>query len=151
MHRQALAPQWLCLHTTSGGYDYDVTELYGDCRVIDIPVNVYYSIFPERSFSIKAGIGFTSYIMLQEDYTYYVDNPYGQDEYTQHVEHENNEWFKMLNVSVIFQKRLSSRFNLELEPFLKAPLAGVGEGEVSLVSMGAFFNLRFDIPITKKP
>ena len=138
-------------YTTSGGYDYEVNELYGDCRVIDIPINAYYTFFPERSFSIKAGIGFTSYIMLQEDYTYYVNNPYGPDEYTQHVEHENNEWFKMLNVSLIFQKKLSSRFYLELEPFLKAPLAGVGEGEVSLVSMGAFFNLRFDIPITKKP
>jgi|APTNR8051073442_1049403.scaffolds.fasta_scaffold00003_156 hypothetical protein len=138
-------------YTTSGGYDYDVTELYGDCRVIDIPINVYYTFFPERSFSIKAGIGFTSYIMLQEDYTYYVDNPYGPDEYSQSISNENNEWFKMLNVSVMLQKRLSNRFYLEFEPFLKAPLAGVGEGEVSLVSMGAFFNLRFDIPISRKP
>jgi hypothetical protein len=138
-------------YTTSGGYDYDVTELYGDCRVIDIPINVYYTFFPERSFSIKAGLGFTSYIMLQEDYTYYVDNPYGPDEYHQSISNENNEWFKMLNVSVTLQKKLSNRFYFEFEPFLKAPLAGVGEGEVSLVSMGAFFNLRFDIPISRKP
>lgn len=136
-------------YTTSGGYDYEVTELTGDCRVIDIPINVYYAFFPERSFSIKAGLGFTSYIMLQEDYTFYVDNPYGTDEYHQYVENENNEWFKMLNISVMFQRKLSSRFYLELEPFLKAPLTGVGEGEVSLVSMGAFFSLRFDIPIHK--
>lgn len=138
-------------YTTSGGYDYEITELYGDCRVIDIPINVYYTFFPDRSFSIKAGLGFTSYIMLQEDYTYYVDNPYGPDEYHQSISNENNEWFKMLNVSVMLQKRLSNRFYLEFEPFLKAPLAGVGEGEVSLVSMGAFFNLRFDIPVTRKP
>lgn len=138
-------------YTTSGGYDYEVTELYGDCRVIDIPVNVYYTFFPERSFSIKAGLGFTSYIMLQEDYTYYVINPYGPDEYRQSISNENNEWFKMLNVSVMLQKRLSNRFYLEFEPFLKAPLAGVGEGDVLLVSMGAFLNLRFDIPISRKP
>ena len=46
---------------------------------------------------------------------------------------------------MIVQKRLSNQFSLELEPFLKAPLAGVGEGEVSLASFGAFFNLKFDI------
>lgn len=138
-------------YTTSGGYDYEVTELNGDCRVIDIPINIYYNFLPDGSFSIQAGLGFSSYIMLQEDYTYYVNNPYGPDRYDQNIEHENNEWFKMLNVSVTLQKKLSNRFYLELEPFLKAPLAGVGEGEVSLVSMGAFFNLRFDILITRKP
>lgn len=137
-------------YTTSGGYPYDINELEGDCRVIDIPINVYYTFFPEKSFSIKAGLGFTSYLMLSEEYTYYIDNPYGSDVYHQKIENENNEWFKMLNISMIVQKRLSDRFALELEPFLKAPLAGVGEGEVSLVSLGAFLNLRFDIPINKQ-
>jgi len=61
----------------------------------------------------------------------------------------NKEWFKVMNVSLILQKKLNNRFYFEFEPFLKAPLAGVGEGEVSLVSLGAFFNLRFDIPINK--
>jgi hypothetical protein len=136
-------------YTTSGGYDYPVNELAGDCRVIDIPVNVYYTFFPERSISLKAGLGFSSYIMLNEDYTYHVDNPYGNDTYYQNVERENNEWFSMLNISVAVQKQINDRFAFEFEPFLKAPLAGVGEGEVSLVSLGAFLNLRFTIPISK--
>lgn len=55
----------------------------------------------------------------------------------------------MLNISMIVQKKLNNRFALELEPFLKAPLAGIGEGEVSLVSLGAFLNLHFDILIYK--
>ena len=87
--------------------------------------------------------------MLSEDYTYHVNGQYGPSEYNQNIDHENNEWFKVMNLSVIVQKRLNNQFSLELEPFLTAPLAGVGEGEVSLVSLGAFFNLRFDIPITK--
>lgn len=135
-------------YTSSAGYPYDINELEGDCRVLDIPVNIYYTFFPERSFSIKAGIGISSYLMLSEEYVYHVDNPYGPDTYDQSISHENNEWFKVMNVSVILQKRLNDRFYLEFEPFLKAPLAGVGEGEVSLVSLGAFFNLRYDLPIT---
>jgi hypothetical protein len=95
-------------------------------------------------------MGFSSYIMLSEDYVYHVDNPYGSDVYYQSVSRENNEWFKILNASVVLQKRLNDKFSLELEPYLKAPLAGVGEGEVSLVSLGAFFNVRYDIPLQKK-
>ena len=136
-------------YTTSGGYPYAVNKLEGDCRVLDIPINFYYTIFPERSFSLKAGIGISSYLMLSEDYVYHVDNPYGPDEYSQNIDRKNNEWFRVMNISLTIQKRLSNQFSIELEPFLKAPLTGVGEGEVSLVSLGAFFNLRFDIPITK--
>lgn len=135
---------------STGGNDYPVNQLDGDCRVLDIPINIYYTFFPDRSFSIKAGLGISSYLMLSEDYTYHVDNPYGYDTYTQNIEGKNNEWFKMLNVSVVLQKRINNRFTFEVEPFVKAPLAGVGEGEVSLVSLGAFLNLRFDIPIVKK-
>jgi hypothetical protein len=136
---------------TSSGYDYEVMKLDGDCRVLDIPINVYYTFFPEKSFSIKAGVGISSYLMISEDYTYHVDNQYGgPPEYNQNIDRKNNEWFKVMNVSVILQKRLNNQFSLELEPFLKAPLTGVGEGEVSLVSLGAFLNVRFDIPIKKQ-
>lgn len=137
-------------YTNASGYDYPINQLDGDCRVLDIPINIYYTFFPTRSFSIRAGMGFSSYIMLSEDYVYHVDNPYGSDVYYQSVSRENNEWFKILNASVVLQKRLNDKFSLELEPYLKAPLAGVGEGEVSLVSLGAFFNVRYDIPLQKK-
>ena len=133
----------------SGGHNYPVKKLDGDCRIIDIPVNVYYSFFPERSFSLKVGLGFSSYLMRMETYNYCVDN-YGTNAfYEQRVEGENNEWFKILNFSVMAEKKLSNRLSAEFEPFVKAPLAGVGEGKVSLVSMGAFINLKFDLSNNK--
>lgn len=127
------------------GHDYPVKELDGDCRIIDIPVNVYYSFFPERSFSLKVGLGLSSYLMRKETYNYCVDN-YGTNVfYEQRINGENNEWFKILNFSVIAEKKLTNRLSAEFEPFVKAPLAGVGEGKVSLVSMGAFINLKFNL------
>lgn len=132
-----------------GGHDYPVKKLDGDCRILDIPVNVYYTFFPEHSFSLRAGAGFSSYIMRTEDYVYCVDN-YGDDVYyEQKVRGENNEWFKVLNVSVVVSKRFTNRFSAEFEPFVKAPLTGVGEGKVALVSMGAFFNVKFDLTNNK--
>lgn len=130
-------------------HDYPMKELDGDCRILDIPINVYYTFFPEKSFSVRAGLGFSSYIMRKEMYVYCVDN-YGKNAYyEQNVDGENNEWFKVMNLSVAVSKRLSNRFSAEFEPFVKAPLTGVGEGKVSLVSMGAFINLKYDFIILK--
>jgi hypothetical protein len=65
------------------------------------------------------------------------------------VKGENNEWFKVMNVSVLVSKKITNRLSAEFEPFVKAPLAGVGEGKVSLVSMGAFINVKYDLIIFK--
>jgi hypothetical protein len=131
------------------GHDYPVKELDGDCRILDIPINVYYTFFPERSFSLRAGLGFSSYIMRKETYVYCIDN-YGTDAYyAQQVVGKNNEWFKVMNLSIAVSKKIANRWSAEFEPFVKAPLAGVGEGKVSLVSMGAFINLKFDLTKNK--
>jgi len=52
-------------------------------------------------------------------------------------------------LSVAVSKNITNRLSAEFEPFVKAPLAGVGEGKVSLVSMGAFINLKFDVTLNK--
>ncbi len=131
-------------YSTQGGYSYPIDQLDGNCKMLDLPLNVYYSFQPHKSLSFKAGLGFSSYIMLREDYTYFLDKPYGNDTYTQRIENENNEWFKMLNVSVMMQKRIRNNLFLEVEPFVKLPLAGIGEGGISLYSFGSFVSLRYD-------
>ncbi len=131
------------------GHKYPMKAIDGNCRIIDIPVNVYYTFFPDRSFSLRAGLGFSSYIMQSEKYRYMVDY-YGHDAYyKKSVNGKNQEWFKMMNISVVASKKLSNRFTAEFEPFVKAPLAGVGEGKVSLVSVGAFFSLKYDLLFLK--
>jgi hypothetical protein len=132
-------------YTTGGGYDYPITKLEGDCRVLDIPLNLYYTVLRKKSFSLRMGAGISSYLMKSEDYTYYLDKPYGDNIYTTSVEGENNEWFKIVNISLLVDKKINNRFAFELEPFVKTPLAGVGEGKVSLVTIGAFISLRYNL------
>jgi hypothetical protein len=129
------------------GYNADWVD--GDCRMWDIPINVYYNFSSSKPFSFYASLGLSSYIMNEENYVYYIETPYGTYDYPKQIKGENNEWFKTLNVSMGMQFRMSQQFSLQFEPTLKAPLAGVGEGEVSLVSLGAFFNLRYEIPVNK--
>jgi hypothetical protein len=128
---------------------YTADELTGDCRIIDLPINVYYFFKSTNSLSFFTSVGFTSYLMLSEDYRYTVKSGYSSNVYTQHFDRKNNDWFKQLNISFGLQKNISHKVALQIEPFLKAPLAGVGEGKVSLASLGAFFSIRYGISINK--
>lgn len=122
----------------------------GDCRMWDVPVTLYYTFSPQRTWSLYAGLGVSSYLMSKENYVYYVEGGYGNVyTYEQTVRGKNNEWFSMLNLSVGVNKQLNTRWAIQLEPFYKAPLAGVGEGDVSLASLGAFLNLKYNFSTIK--
>jgi hypothetical protein len=129
----------------SGPYMVKADWLDGECRVLDLPLNVTYYIRPaaRTNFSITTGI--SSYIMLNEDYTYGVKGPTQDYIYNEKFTRKNNDWASMLNISIGIQHRLSRRFQVQAEPFLKAPLSGVGEGKVDLVSSGVFFSLKYQL------
>lgn len=124
---------------------YTADRMVGDCRILDIPVNVYYHFRPLSRVSFYAGAGLSSYIMLEEDYTYSVDYSSGSRDFSYYIEKKNNEWFKMLNLSVGMQYHVAPRFQLQVEPFLKAPLTGVGEWDVRLSSFGVFLGVKYKI------
>jgi hypothetical protein len=128
---------------TYGAYTAD--RMAGDCHILDIPINVNYHFQSQSKTSFYAGLGLSSYLMLEEDYTYTFDTPSGSRDFSSYFESENMEWFKMLNVSIGVQYQFAPRFHLQVEPFLKAPLAGVGEWDVKLSSMGIFMGLKYKI------
>ncbi len=129
---------------------YHADRAYGDCRMWDIPLNVNYYFTPSKRFSFFASAGLSSYLMNEENYDYEVDTAYGTNTYTSQVIKENKEWFKTVNVSVGLQKQISSRLAIQVEPFVKVPLAGVGEGNISLASFGGFFSVRYNFLTLQK-
>lgn len=107
------------------------------CHVIDVPINIkkYFDLKDNKQFFVSSGI--SSYIMLREnyDYLYRFDNPLQWPEEFSY-ENQNNHYLGILNMSVGYQKPISKKFILSVEPFLKMPLTGIGEGRVRLLSFG---------------
>jgi hypothetical protein len=130
---------------SSGGWTAKAKSLNGDCRVLDIPINVTYYFFPESKTNLFVTVGSSSYIMLKEKYVYTVWANQRDYQYEENFSHKNNEWFSMLNISIGVQRRLGEHFFVQAEPFLKAPMSGVGEGKVNLVSTGVFFSLKYKL------
>jgi hypothetical protein len=114
------------------------------CRVLDIPVNLQYQVlgWGKNMLSVQAGL--SSYLMLNEEYTYTYQYS-GREPYSKTLEfsNENRHWFGIQNVSVGYTHQLSPAFSIGAEPFVKIPLASIGEGRVKLTSAGVFFTAGF--------
>jgi hypothetical protein len=122
---------------------YRADRASGDCRMWDIPLNVKYYFMPSKKYSFFASAGVSSYLMKEENYVFEVDTNQGTNTYSKQIVNENKEWFKTLNVSFGMQKKINTRIAIQVEPFMKVPLAGVGEGNISLASFGSFFSVRY--------
>jgi hypothetical protein len=117
--------------------------LKGICSVLDIPINFQYYFRPQSPASFYASVGLSSYMMLTEEYSYSVRYTYSTRQYNSYIKGKNNEWFKMLNLSVGVQQKLGTHWVAMAEPFVKIPMAGVGEGDVQLATMGLFIGAKY--------
>lgn len=128
-----------------GTYGPSSSHLVGACKILDVPLNLTY-YFPSRSkFSAYITTGASSYLMLREDYVYTIKSGYGDQVYPYQAIRKNNEWFKVLNLAVGVQYKLSPRWQVQFEPFIKAPLADLGDRNVRLSSIGVFGGLRYQL------
>ena len=121
----------------------------GRCNMLDIPINLRYDLIvrPRSDGSAARWFvsgGVTSYVMLREDYKYNYKNPNNP-----HIKYR--DWstktgpygLSQLNMSVGYEHPFSRRLSGQLEPFIKAPLRGVGAYKYNLLSTGAFLSVRY--------
>jgi hypothetical protein len=82
--------------------------------------------------------------MLREDYKYIYDSydPNLRDGW--HGKNENKHFFKVINLSAGYERKLNQRFSLQAEPFIKLPTTGVGYGRIKLLSTGLFMSVKFN-------
>jgi len=115
-----------------------------DCRVLDIPLSVNYTLLQgARSSWIVTG-GLSSYLMLSESYSFsYLQNePTYSQGYTLH--NENRHLLGVANIGIGYQRKLNPYLSITVQPFVKAPLSGIGQGNVRLYSTGVTLSVDFD-------
>lgn len=127
------------------GYGSAPESAEATCEVIDIPINIryYFSSLKKHRFYVSTGL--STYLMLTEDYHYHYQDytsPDQPDSYS--VSNENQHLFGIYNLSVGYQRTIGGHLFFEIEPFLKAPLSGVGFGDVNLWSTGSYFSLKYN-------
>ncbi|UCS93010.1 PorT family protein [Echinicola marina] len=135
---------------TSNGYQFSypssmpTTWVEGDCYVLDIPLNIRFYAINGPMDRWYASAGLSSYLMLKEKYQLINGySSYYPNYENLEVNNKNQHFFQVLNLSMGYERRLSEKLSIQVEPYLKLPLNGVGEGQVSLKSAGALIGLKY--------
>lgn len=125
----------------------NLTDLDATCDVLEIPLTASYRVADNAHRSINLNAGISSYLMLKEDYVFKYDNQYGAA--TQRTLQKTNANQHLLSVvdlsATYFMKLKNNNLKIGLEPFMKIPLSGVGEGNINLKSSGISLKLRYDL------
>jgi hypothetical protein len=119
--------------------------------VLDIPLNVGYQVYNKGANKFSLGTGLSSYFMLRENYTYnYASgSPDGPTNYN--IRNQNKHILGVLNLNATYQREISSKFGVGIQPYLKLPLTGIGYGEVNLKSAGVAVGVTWNINTGIKP
>ena len=128
------------------GYWTDYVKLEtvsGECSMWDIPLNLRYNIAPRKKSNFFVSSGLSSYLMKNEDYNffyYYNGNPVNR---YRSMDTTRMHWMSVLNISAGYERQIGKAFSLQVEPFFKQPLTGLGFGSMKLNSTGIYFTLKY--------
>jgi|GEM_PF-1281687 len=123
--------------TWPGGRSDNLVNALARCLVIDIPINVrrYFAAKNGNQWFISSGL--STYLMLREDYEYEYATQNPNWAPTDQVRGENNHFLGIANFSVGYETPINKKLGLAIEPFMKLPLTGIGQGRVRFLSFGA--------------
>ena len=126
----------------TGGTGIKPLTIDGICSVVDIPVNVRLNAFQRNRNTFFISGGVSSYLMSDEIYTY--NYAWGPSKVRDWNGTSSSFYWSTLNLSAGIERKINKHFTLQIEPFLKTPLVGVGRGTVNLYSSGLLFSTKYE-------
>ncbi|OIR00647.1 hypothetical protein GALL_173390 [mine drainage metagenome] len=113
-----------------------IRDVEGDCNMIELPVSLRYIFKSSRTIKWTGSLGFSSYLMKNENYDYTYDNSGSIYQRYKTYNTASDFWFSMMNLSIGYNRKLGKIGDLRIEPFIKIPLKGVGIGTLPITSTG---------------
>jgi hypothetical protein len=118
----------------------DLLSINGNCNMIEIPVNVQYKFASNKTHNWIIAFGSSSFLMTKEYYNYsaIANGENQQGEFTHYP--SSSHLFATVNLSAGYETKLSNTLRLNIQPYFKVPIAGIGTGNLHMYSTG--FNLE---------
>jgi hypothetical protein len=139
---------------SSSAYDYafsnpnankaNFSGIEAACEVVEIPLRASYNISENNKRSIELNAGLSSYLMVKENYVFKYKDLNRADRITD-VANKNQHYLSVVELSATYNIKLKNKnFAFGIEPYVKIPITGIGEGNVPLKSSGVSLKLRYD-------
>jgi hypothetical protein len=121
-----------------------LTDITATCDMLDIPLNLRFDISQKPNQRLFVTAGATSYLMLNELYEY---GYYGSSgALLSSWEGKTGFYaFSVLNFAAGFEKSISRKISLQVEPFVKLPVRDLGFGKVRLTTLGVFASAKIKL------
>jgi hypothetical protein len=128
---------------------YIPTSINVLCKMFDLPLNLDYRLFENGHNKFSVGTGFSSYIMLHENYQYNFDPAQNYPSKNYEVPNSKAYLFSILNLSATYERKLSQKLGIIIQPYYKLPLRDIGYGNVKLHSVGLSVGLKLNLNKSK--
>jgi hypothetical protein len=138
-------------YATPYKFNINPQSVSASCIVLDIPINVGYQVYNKGANKFSLGTGLSSYFMLRENYTFNYAGEYPGGPATYNIRNRNQHIMGILNLNVTYQREISSKFGVAVQPYYKIPLTGIGYGQVNLKSAGVAVGVTWNINPGTKP
>lgn len=120
------------------------TTTMSKLTILEIPLQVRYYPKSYDQSGVYAGIGLSSYVMLNEQYQFYYPEVVPNQKMGMEMNNEYQHWFNVLTFSVGYQYWLKDRVAIKATPSFQMALNGMGNGKMDL------YTLSFDLGFTYK-
>lgn len=108
----------------------------GNCLMIEIPLTVHFDFGQGKHSNWYVSAGASSYIMTKESYDYRVKVNNNVYEGAWAYKNKSRNWFSVLHAGIGYEHRAGVLGTLRIEPYIKAPISGIGIGSLPLSSAG---------------
>lgn len=120
----------------------------GDCNMYEIPLTLRYNFDAGQKTNFFVNGGLSTYLMHHQSYVYYKSytGPTGTWNYATEPKANNNPFnyfFSVISLSAGIEHSIGKSLSIQVEPFVKIPLTGMGIGNLNLSSYGVSFSLRY--------
>ncbi len=128
---------------------YQLEDVTGYCRMWEVPLLARYTMGHTANKSSFLSAGLSSYFMTSENYDYFYY--YNGQPVTRNssLNSSDKHILSIVHLSAGFGKQLSKKWTIQVEPYAKLPLGGVGFGSIRLSSFGLNLSLQHRQPARK--
>jgi hypothetical protein len=117
-------------------------DIDGNCNMMEIPVIIRYDFAAAKNHSFFAKAGLSSYLAMKDNYSWVKTVPQPPYYYPEDKSYNApSNIFSILQLSAGYERAISSKINIQVEPYVKIPLQGVGTGNMPISSVGIYFGI----------
>jgi hypothetical protein len=121
---------------------YDIVDVNGNCYMFEIPVTLRYDFSLSKNNRFFAKAGLSSYMMRKQNYSYTGESNGMQYTWTAQPNYTAmNYLFSTVHLSAGYEFSLSRKTKIQIEPYMKIPLEGIGVGKMLISSAGIYFGI----------